>query len=46
MVFSLGALFALPGVRERVQDIYWFAVKVAFFMYITPFCGGAGITFD
>lgn len=34
LIFTLGALFALPGVRERVQDIYWFAVKVAFFMYM------------
>jgi len=24
----------LPGVNERVQDIYWFTVKVAFFMYL------------
>lgn len=33
-IFSLGPLFALPGVRERVQDIYWFSVKVALFMYL------------
>ncbi len=26
-------LFALP-VRDRIQDIYWFAVKVAVFMYL------------
>ncbi len=26
-------LFALP-VRDRIQDIYWFAVKVAAFMYL------------
>jgi len=24
----------VPGVRERVQDMYWFAVKVAIFMYL------------
>ncbi len=24
----------LPGVATRVQDIYWFVVKVAFFMYL------------
>ena len=24
----------LPGVRERVQDIYWFAMKVGVFMYM------------
>jgi len=30
----LGLLLIVPGVRERVQDIYWFVVKVAFFMYL------------
>jgi NADH-quinone oxidoreductase subunit H len=30
----LGLVLLLPGVRERVQDIFWFVVKVAFFMYL------------
>ncbi len=30
----LGLVMLAPGVRERVQDIFWFAVKVAFFMYL------------
>jgi NADH-quinone oxidoreductase subunit H len=30
----IGIVLLLPGVRERVQDIYWFVVKVAFFMYL------------
>jgi NADH-quinone oxidoreductase subunit H len=30
----IGLVLLLPGVRERVQDIYWFSVKVAFFMYL------------
>ena len=30
----LGLVLLVPGVRERVQDIYWFVVKVAFFMYL------------
>jgi len=29
---GLGLL--VPGVRERVQDIFWFVAKVAFFMYL------------
>ena len=24
----------LPGVRVRVQDIYWFTIKIGFFMYL------------
>jgi NADH-quinone oxidoreductase subunit H len=28
-----GLLLLVPGVRERVQDIFWFAAKVAFFQY-------------
>jgi NADH-quinone oxidoreductase subunit H len=24
----------LPGVRTRVQDIFWFTIKVGFFMYL------------
>jgi NADH-quinone oxidoreductase subunit H len=30
----VGLLLLAPGVRERVQDIFWFVVKVAFFMYL------------
>ena len=30
----IGLVLLVPGVRERVQDIYWFVVKVAFFMYL------------
>ena len=30
----LGLVMLLPGVRERVQDIFWFVAKVAFFMYL------------
>ncbi|MGA3125944.1 MAG: complex I subunit 1 family protein [Candidatus Korobacteraceae bacterium] len=30
----LGIVMLLPGVRERVQDIYWFISKVGFFMYL------------
>ncbi|HXE90952.1 MAG TPA: complex I subunit 1 family protein [Terriglobales bacterium] len=30
----IGALLLLPPVRDRVQDIYWFSLKVAFFMYL------------
>ena len=30
----VGVVMLLPGVRERVQDIFWFVVKVAFFMYL------------
>jgi NADH-quinone oxidoreductase subunit H len=30
----IGLVLVIPGVRERVQDIYWFTVKVAFFMYL------------
>ena len=29
----VGMVMLLPGVRERVQDIFWFTLKVAFFMY-------------
>jgi NADH-quinone oxidoreductase subunit H len=31
---AVGLVLLVPGVRERVQDMYWFAVKVAFFMYM------------
>jgi NADH-quinone oxidoreductase subunit H len=30
----LALLLLLPPVRERVQDIYWFSIKVAAFMYL------------
>ncbi len=30
----IGGTLLLPPVRERVQDIYWFAAKVAIFMYL------------
>jgi NADH-quinone oxidoreductase subunit H len=30
----VGLVLLAPGVRERVQDMYWFSVKVAFFMYL------------
>ena len=30
---TVGIVMLLPGVRERVQDIFWFILKVSFFMY-------------
>ena len=30
----IGLLLLIPGVRVRVQDIFWFVAKVAFFMYL------------
>ncbi len=30
----IGLVMLLPGVRERVQDIFWFSAKVAGFMYL------------
>src|SRR6202047_1185342 len=30
----LGLILFIPAVRERVQDIYWFSMKVAAFMYL------------
>ncbi len=30
----IGLILLVPGVRERVQDVYWFIVKVAVFMYL------------
>jgi len=30
----VGLLLFVPGVRERIQDIYWFSIKVAVFMYL------------
>jgi NADH-quinone oxidoreductase subunit H len=29
-----GLVLLAPGVRERIQDIFWFTFKVAFFMYL------------
>lgn len=34
MLGFIGLVMLLPGVRERVQDIYWFAMKVGVFMYM------------
>ncbi len=34
----VGIVLLLPGVRERIQDIYWFALKVGFFMYLYVWC--------
>jgi NADH-quinone oxidoreductase subunit H len=31
---ALGLFMLLPGVRVRIQDIYWFTLKVGFFMYL------------
>jgi NADH-quinone oxidoreductase subunit H len=31
---TVGVVMLLPGVRERIQDIYWFTFKVGFFMYL------------
>jgi NADH-quinone oxidoreductase subunit H len=30
----IGIVLFIPGVRERVQDVYWFTIKVAVFMYL------------
>jgi NADH-quinone oxidoreductase subunit H len=30
----IGLILFVPPVRERIQDIYWFSVKVAFSMYM------------
>jgi len=34
MLGLVGMIQLLPGVRERVQDIFWFTLKVFFFMYL------------
>ena len=34
MLAVFGIILVLPGVRERVQDIFWFIGKVAVFMYL------------
>ncbi len=31
---TIGLVMLLPGVRIRIQDIYWFTVKIGFFMYL------------
>jgi NADH-quinone oxidoreductase subunit H len=31
---AIGALLLVPPVRDTIQDIYWFCIKVAFFMYL------------
>ena len=31
---ALGLFMLVPGVRERIQDIYWFTIKIGFFMYL------------
>jgi len=30
----IGLALFMPPVRDRIQDIYWFAIKVAGFMYL------------
>jgi NADH-quinone oxidoreductase subunit H len=30
----IGIVMLLPGVRVRIQDIYWFTLKAGFFMYL------------
>jgi NADH-quinone oxidoreductase subunit H len=30
----IGLVMLLPGVRVRIQDIYWFTLKAGFFMYL------------
>ena len=30
----IGLILFIPAVRERVQDVYWFSMKVAAFMYL------------
>ncbi len=30
----IGLVLLIPAVRDRVQDIYWFVIKVAVFMYL------------
>src|SRR5271165_3730332 len=34
LIAFVGLVMLLPGVRERVQDIFWFVAKVACFMYL------------
>jgi NADH-quinone oxidoreductase subunit H len=30
----IGLILLIPGVRTRVQDVYWFIAKIAVFMYL------------
>jgi NADH-quinone oxidoreductase subunit H len=30
----VGLVLLIPPVRDRIQDIFWFSAKVAFFMYL------------
>lgn len=34
LLAAIGALLFVPPVRDRIQDIFWFSTKVAFFMYL------------
>jgi NADH-quinone oxidoreductase subunit H len=31
---AVGVVLLVPPVRDRIQDIYWFSIKVAVFMYL------------
>ncbi|MFB3917045.1 MAG: NADH-quinone oxidoreductase subunit NuoH [Terriglobales bacterium] len=31
---AVGLVLLVPGARDRIQDIYWFSIKVAVFMYL------------
>ncbi len=31
---ACGLVMFVPAVRDRIQDIFWFCIKVAFFMYL------------
>jgi len=30
----IGVILLIPGVRTRVQDVYWFVAKIAVFLYL------------
>ena len=34
LIAAVGLVLLVPGVRVRVQDIFWFMIKVAVFMYL------------
>jgi len=34
VVLLIGAVLLVPAVRGRVQDLYWFILKIAVFMYL------------
>jgi len=34
LIVLIGLVMFLPGVRTRVQDIFWFAAKITLFMYL------------